>query len=207
MRATQFVEKSLDALAWRKQSRALRRSADVLWDDFSVITCKDAVAWVKDNNHDFSPSIEALATTKFLYGLALETALKAWLIENFPEKIEIRLSMSGDGSTKHAELKTLGLPTGRGHDLLGLANEAGIFGPDFISVLKSESDIAAIKNICRDLGEVVVWRGRYPVPMSSFEPAPMNPNGHPAALAHYIRDWLDPVLDKLLTETSKNQSL
>ena len=34
MRATEFVQKSTDPEAWRKHSRALRRSGDVLWDDF-----------------------------------------------------------------------------------------------------------------------------------------------------------------------------
>ena len=206
MRATQFVEKSLDARAWRKQSRALRRSADVLWDDFSVILTIDAVAWKKNNEYDFSPAIEALETTKFLYGLALETALKAWLIENFPEKIEILLSISGDGSAKHAELKSFGVAPNQGHNILVLAEAAGVFRPDFDSVIKSNQDIAAIKNIFRDLGEVVVWRGRYPVPMSSREPLSMDPKAPEAALAHYLRDWLDPILDKLLTETSREPS-
>jgi hypothetical protein len=206
MHATQFVEKSLDARAWRKQSRALRRSADVLWDDFSVILTKDVIAWKKSNEHDFSPAIEALETTKFLYGLALETALKAWLIENFPEKIEIRLSMSGDGSAKHAELKSFGVPSNQGHNILGLAEAAGIFGSDSNSLIKTDSDIAAIKSIFRDLGEVVVWRGRYPVPMSSFEPLQIDPKVSKAAHLHYLRDWIDPILDMLLSETPIAQS-
>jgi hypothetical protein len=77
---------------------------------------------------------------------------------------------------------------------------AGIFTDAFGDALKIESDKDAVRNICRDLGEVVVWRGRYPVPMESFEPIQLNPNVSSRALGHYLRDWLDPVLDVLLKQ-------
>jgi hypothetical protein len=201
MHATEFVEKSTDPTAWRKHSRALRHSADVLWDDFVDLVAQAASqAKSESARPNFESAIEAIETAKLLYGLALETALKAWLIEHSPEKIEIRITMSGDGSPRHAELKSFGIPPNQGHNILALAEAAGVFGQRFSHVLKTESDGAALKNICRDLGEVVVWRGRYPVPMSSFDPVSLDPKVPVAALAHYLRDWLDPLLDALLVE-------
>lgn len=199
MQANDFVEKATDPAAWRKHSRALRRSADVLWDDFgNLVVQTGLLAKRQKEKPNFDAAIEAIETAKLLYGLALETALKAWLIEHYPEKIEIRITMSGDGTPQNAELKGFGIPPNQGHNILALAEEAGVFGQTFAHVLKTEGDRAALKNICRDLGEVVVWRGRYPIPKASFEPVPFNPKGPGVALAHYMRDWLDPLLDVLL---------
>lgn len=199
MHAPEFVDKSTDPKAWRKHSRALRHSANVLWDDFvELVTQAVSRAKAKNEIPNLELAIEAIETAKLLYGLALETALKAWLIEHSPEKIEIRITMSGDGSPKHAELKSFGIPPNQGHNILALAEAADVFGKGFSNVLKTDGDRAALRNICRDLGEVVVWRGRYPVPMSSFDPVSPDPQVPVAALAHYLRDWLDPLLDALL---------
>jgi len=204
MQATEFVNKSTDSKAWRKHSRALRRSADVLWDDFVELVAQAALdAKAQSTKPNFESAIEAIETAKLLYGLALETALKAWLIEHLPEKIEVRLTMSGDGTPKHAELKSFGIPLSQGHNILALAEAVGVFGHEFAHIHKTESDCAAVKNICRDLGEVVVWRGRYPVPMSSFDPVPLDPKVPAVAIAHYLRDWLDPLLDALLIEKNE----
>ncbi|WOB06928.1 hypothetical protein [Piscinibacter gummiphilus] len=206
MHATHFVEKSTDPEAWRKHSRALRRSADVLWDDFVELVARAvAIGKTKSVQPDFSAAIESIEIAKLLYGLALETALKAWLIEKTPEKVEIRLTMKGDGSPTQAELKSFGLPSNQGHNIFGLAEAAGVFGKPFASVIKTDGDRAAVKNICRDLGEVVVWRGRYPVPMASFDSVPLDPKGPATAIAHHLRDWLDPLLDALLTSPKSQQ--
>jgi hypothetical protein len=199
MLATQFLEKSRDPNQWRKHSLSLRRSAEVLWEDFAAILVdgikQDAT---EGKTQDFSAAIEALETTKLLYGLALETALKAWIVEKHPEKIEIRVTLDGTGEASHAELRAVGVSNSNGHNLLALAEAAGVFGPTFQKVLKTTEDKAVIRNICRDLGEVVIWRGRYPVPLSSSDPLVLDPSVPTVAVAHYLRDFLDPLLDALL---------
>lgn len=199
MQAAQFIERSKDAKAWRKHARALRRSADVLWQEFerSLLSAM-RIGVSQGTEPDLDESIETFETTKLLYGLALETALKAWIIEHKPSEIEIRVTMDGSGEAKQAELKSIGVPSSQGHNLLALAEVAGLFTSTFASVLVTDTDRDAMRNICRDLGEVVVWRGRYPVPLASFEPLKLNPNVPAKALAHYLRDWLDPVLNALL---------
>lgn len=202
MQAETFLEKSRSPGAWRKHSRALRRSANVLYDDFEAIlveSIKEAKALGQETDHE--RAIEAIETAKLLYGLALETAIKAWIIEHKPSQIEIKITTDGSGEAKHAELKSFGVNGNQGHNLSALADVAGIFeGDTFAHILKTESDRDAFRAICRDLGQVVIWRGRYPVPMASFEPKPLAKNVSWKAYVHHMRDWLDPMLDALLAE-------
>lgn len=202
MQAEDFLEKSRNPRAWRKHSRALRHSANVLYDDFEVILAESITeAMACGQKTDLERAVEAIETAKLLYGLALETALKAWIIEHKPSQIEIKITIDGAGEAKHAELKSFGVNGNQGHNLSALADAAGIFeGGVFTEVLKTASDRDAFRAICRDLGQVVVWRGRYPVPMASFEPQPLAKNVPWKAYVHYMRDWLDPMLDALLAE-------
>jgi hypothetical protein len=155
---------------------------------------------------DFEDALEVFDIAKLLYGLTMETALKAWIVEYFPNKIEIRVAMNGTGKATHAELRAVGVPTSSGHNLLALAEAAEIFGERFGAVIRTDDDRRAMRNICRDLGEVVIWRGRYPVPLASAESMKLDPQAPRLAVAHYMRDWLDPVLDALLGGDKKEPS-
>lgn len=203
MQAETFIRKSRSPQAWRKHSRALRRSADVLHEDFvNILTESIKEAKELGEKADHERAIEAFETAKLLYGLALETALKAWIIEHRPDQIEIKITIDGSGEAKQAELKSFGVNGGQGHNLSALAEVAGVFdGSTFAHVLKVDSDRDIFRAICKDLGEVVVWRGRYPVPMASFEPQPLGKGVPWQAFAHHMRDWLDPMLDALLAES------
>ena len=199
MQASEFLLKSKDPAAWRMHARALRRSALALWQEFER-TLLAAIRSGATNKcePDLTESDEIFASTKLLYGLALETALKAWIIESDPDSIEVKVTMNGRGEAIHAELRSLGVATTQGHNLIALAEKAGLFGRTFDDVVKTDEDRNALRNICRHLGEIVIWRGRYPVPLASFEPIRLDPSVPPVAIEHYLRDWLDPVLDKLL---------
>jgi hypothetical protein len=197
--ASEFIERSRDPSAWRKHAKALRWSANLLWEEFTrVVTEEVSTAFQSKTEPNLVASIEALETAKLLYGLTLETALKAWIIEHVPSKIELRVTMDGKGEATHAELKTIGVPASNGHNLLALAETAELFGERFRTVIPTENDERMMRNICRDLAEVVLWRGRYPVPLASAAPIKLDPNAPGRGLAHYMRDWLDPVLDALL---------
>ncbi|WP_093016472.1 hypothetical protein [Variovorax sp. OV700] len=200
LHADEFLIKTRDPHAWRTHARALRRSADALWNEFSLdltgMTMEDGDS--RRRTPDLDRAMESLETTKLLYGLALETALKAWIVEHHPEKIEFRVSVDGGGAATSAELRTLGVPTSSGHNILALAEAVGLFRGEFSDVLKFDSDRSAMRNICRDLSEVVLWRGRYPIPLASGERQKLDSGVDRRATAHYIRDWLDPVLDRLL---------
>jgi hypothetical protein len=198
--AEQFLDNARDPEAWRKHARALRRSGDAMWEQFSLDLVGAVVGSIDNRKREpnFDAALESLEITKLLYGLALETALKAWVVEHSPDKIQIRLVVDGNGNAVDAELKSIGVPTSSGHNLLALSEAAGLFGEAFSTVLRTDSDRRAMRNICRDLSEVVLWRGRYPVPLASAEPLKYDKGADPRATAHYVRDWLDPVLDVLL---------
>lgn len=199
MIAEKFLEKSRDPNAWRKHARALRRSADVVWEESVRLLVTDVnESRSRGVEPELETAIETIETAKLLYGLSLETALKGWIIEHDPTKIEVRVSMDGTGQAITAELRTVGVPISNGHNLLALAEAANLFGDRFRAILVTDHDHRAMRNICRELGEVVLWRGRYPVPLASAEPLRLDPSIPPRALAHYLRDWLDPVLDALL---------
>lgn len=199
MKASELLERSIDAEAWRKQSRALRRSAAALWNSFSdsiISEVRDSIAEGRALNLDMAAGY--LETCKLLFGLTLETALKALIIEHQPEKIEVRSNIDGSGNIVSAELRTIGLATSQSHNLLTLAEVAGLFDGTIPDVFNSDFDKQAFRDICRNLGEAVSWRGRYPVPLTSFEPLTYNPKVPTLALGHYLLDFLDPVLDRLL---------
>ncbi len=198
MQAAELIAKSKDAEAWRKHARALRRSGDAIWQRFEK-SLFEALAGTKDGGAgaDLDVSVEYLETAKLLYGLALETALKAWIIKQKPGEIEIGVTIDGSGEAVHAELKRVGVRL-QGHDLHALAESAGLFGTGFSAVITQDSDRDAVRTICRDLGQAVAWRGRYPAPRSSFEPQKLKSGVPVRVLTHYLRDWLDPVLDALL---------
>jgi len=62
-------------------------------------------------------------------------------------------------------------------------------------VFKVQSDLTALRNILKHLSEVVYWSGRYPVPIKSGEEFQPTADLPVVALGHYLRDWVDPVLD------------
>ena len=199
MRANQFIERSRDPARWRKHARNLRDSAEYLWIRYTVmLTTEVKRARESQTAPDFELVIDALETAKLVYGLALETALKAWIIERHPEKIEIRVVMDGAGETKQAELRAIGVPASQGHNLLSLGEAAGIFEGEFQNRLTTELDQSTLKNICRDLSDVVQWRGRYPVPLVSGGMLQLDPDSPSQALHTHLLDWLLPLLDALL---------
>src|SRR5215831_9517838 len=64
---------------------------------------------------------------QMLYGLALETAFKAYILCHHPEEIELKMIADGTGNIHTVEIKQFGTPLGSGHDLERLAEKAGVF--------------------------------------------------------------------------------
>jgi hypothetical protein len=199
MDAPDFIKAAIDPDQWLTKSAALRRSGNRLWDSFFEETLRYATEQrqgsVEAADKSFSEALEYLTSSKFLYGLALETAFKADLIRRRPSDIEFRLSADGTGTIQSAELKQFGVQMGSGHNLEQLGLRTGILTTENNPVFKHDSDISALREILRHLSEVVYWSGRYPVPTRSGEGQKPSPEVPLQAYAHYMRDWLDPVLD------------
>lgn len=172
----------------------MRISAEALWERFEHALIESVKGGVV-NDEVFDIALGYMQSSKLLYGLALENALKAEIVEINPEDIELKIQQDGAGKTTRAHIKSLGVSNG--HDLIALAEKAGIFGPKFSTILIDERSAFAFREVCRHLMEMVVWQGRYPVPMSSKEPVIFDRSLPSSLQNHYIRDMLDPMLDAL----------
>lgn len=201
MKPADLISAINDPSAWKAQSSITRKSAEVLWEKFATTVLDSMKTGIADDAL-FEVALNYMQTCKLLYGLALETALKAAIVEKEPQDIDFRVSMNGLGELTEVEVKSLGVPNGKGHDLLSLAEKAGLFGASYEFLLVDTFSRNAIKQICRDLGEMVVWRGRYPAPMRSSNPIELDPTIPRVSLGHYMRDWLDPIFDALDIEGS-----
>ncbi len=194
MRPEDLIRNVRDPSAWRRESSIMRFSAEALWERFEhalIASIKDRVV----NDELFEVALGYMQSSKLLYGLALENAFKAEIVERNPDDIELKVQQDGAGQATRAHIKSLGVQNG--HDLVALAEKAGIFDERFSNILVDERNAFAFREICRHLMEMVVWQGRYPVPMSSKEPVLFDRSLPSVLQNHYIRDMLDPVLDAL----------
>ena len=205
MKPDQFVRDVTNPSAWRQQSSIMRLSAEALWDQFELSLVKSCLNRVLDDTV-FQVALSYMRTSVLLYGLVLEKALKAEIVEGNPDNIELKFQRDGEGRLMRVHIKNLGVANG--HDLVALAEKAGIFGEKFANILVDERGAFAVREICKHLTEIVVWQGRYPVPMSSREPVRFDRSLPLVLQNHYIRDVLDPMLDSLkISPQSKVLSL
>ena len=198
MNADELLALGTDSAAWFAKSVSLRRSADALWDAFSQAVLKWtplAKAQSAEATKAWDQANDYLIAAKMLYGLSAETAFKAAIIRDHPADVEFRLVADGSGHIQHVELRQLGVSMGAGHDWVRLADQAGLFRSGKGELSQVDSDYRAIRAILEDLGEVVVWSGRYPIPLRSGQQRPISPDVPGVAFGHYLRDWLDTVLD------------
>ena len=130
MNSTDFIKNAIDPVQWLRKSVELRRSANALWDAFF----EQMLIWsrkLRDGTpEDESASDEVygyLTSAKMLYGLSLETALKAHLLKNSPDTVQLKMSADGTGQVTEVEIKQFGVSLGSGHNLEQLAQRAGVF--------------------------------------------------------------------------------
>jgi hypothetical protein len=195
MDANKFLELATDKDAWLQKSRDLRGAADDLWSVFEERTAAWALAYKRKepDNAIWEHAFARLTTSKMLYGLALETAFKARILSDRPGDIVFRMAIDGSRKLHLVEMKQFGVSMGSGHDLVRLAEIAGAFEPKV--VFEHQSDFKALRAILEELGDLVVWEGRYPVPLRSGEERKVSPDIPSRILGHYMRDWTDRVLD------------
>lgn len=201
MDARTLLSTAIDADKWLAKSAGLRRAGNRLWDSFLEAFVRYGLE-AKSNRKDgaaavFSELQDYLSAAKLLYGLAIEAGLKAYLLRRQPSTIEFRLIADGTGELQSAEMKQFGVPLGTGHNLEQLAQKAGLLVRENNPVLPLESDQRVVRDLLKHLSDVVYWSGRYPVPMRSGDEYERDSSVPGVAYGHYIRDWLDPLMDFL----------
>ena len=210
MDANRFLKIVTNPDAWLEKSAALRRSADVLWDKIVPTTVEAAKAEKGNRKTEadakWNEASEYLLSAQMFYGLALETALKAHLLRTDPKEIELQMSADGTGTLQSIEVKQFGVPIREGHDLIKLANKANLFSRGEDAIFVHESDFQALHEILLHLSDVVRWNARYPAPNKSGTEHVKSPDLPAKIYEHYIRDWIDPVLDKLHSKPPQIQA-
>lgn len=200
MNAETFMKNATDPHQWLEKSVDLRRSADRLWESFFETSLK----WAKSQNPEADDKTNALweetygylTSAKLLYGLALETAFKAYILRARPSDITFKMSADGTGKVLEVEIKQFGVSIGSGHDLEHLGEKSGVFDRSTDPLFATDQDYRALREILRHLSEVVLWSGRYPIPIRSGNEQQIPPDLPAKVFGHYIRDWIDRVLDR-----------
>lgn len=124
--------------AWRMYAIGLRRSAELIWEQWHSLFSKLGVKPTSFTSQEADDLILLLPSFLLLSGLSLENLLKGVLIAIEPPRQEGRLDWE--------------IPRG-GHDLPTLCERAGIaISTDELRMLNA-------------LTEAVLWAGRYPVPI------------------------------------------
>lgn len=129
-----------------------------------------------------------------LYGLAVETALKAYLIEHFPDKVEIAVVADGTGRATKASIRQIGAHPKDGHNLYKLAVAAEILTADNFDGLQ----IKVLHGLLRHLAQMVQWQSRYPVPLASGEQFYLGDAIPDDLKRTEPKPWIDMILDKCL---------
>jgi hypothetical protein len=198
VRTQDYIQIATDPDAWLRKSCELRRSADLLWDQcFKVLGQLAAVG--RGESRPVTEEWEIIEGymmgAQLMYALALETAFKARILRDHIDGVTLEILRDKDGTPTGAEITRLGVPLRQGHDLVTLAEAAGVFQRRDAPLFRADSDYVALREILRYLAQVTRWSGRYPVPRKSGDHYRKPENLPGRALNHFMRDWLDRVLD------------
>ena len=194
MNADEFLKKARDANAWRSKAVSLRRSADLVWDEFSrrLLEAIDKETKSFDENK-FNAAVDLLRNSQFLYSLAAECALKGLIIKQRPRDVIFETSVDATGAIIDAKIIQIGKSRIDTHNLEKLAE---------ISGMVTTGKNAEIRELLAFSMHCINWIGRYPVPLdtnSNFLPRGTIPA---VAFNHYYQDLMDPFLDIVLTGLS-----
>ena len=155
----EYREALHDPKSWMIRSVSLFQSAEATW------RAGDNSGFGPGSNHPMPESpldvVQAFGFYKvamMLYGLAVETALKAILVSQKSDSIVVHLETNGGGDIQRVSLKTVG-DAGGGHNLIELAKNAGL-------ISRNEREDVDEKSHLAELSAYVAWRGRYPVAKS-----------------------------------------
>jgi hypothetical protein len=198
MDATTLIEIATDRAAWMRKSVELRHAADVLWDHFRT----EAEDWARLQSHRredadlaWARAMGNLTIAKMLYGLALETAFKATILRQRPADVTFELKADGSGRVIEAVLKGFGPSMPLNHDLLRLAEATNVLSEGSNAIFADPDDIRTVRKILSDLGDFVLWIGRYPIPRKAGDTTAGSPGHSSPAAGDDMRRWTDRILD------------
>lgn len=97
-----------------------------------------------------------ICNAHYHYGIAIENGLKGLVIKYQPDSVCFVIK------GENVVLKNIGGKAGKSHDLLTLAEFAGLF--NHTELFNYESDYKASRCVLLHLSEMIKWAARYPIP-------------------------------------------
>ncbi|HDM8215115.1 TPA: hypothetical protein P0E22_005182 [Vibrio harveyi] len=178
MEKQEYISKASNPDEWFKCAFVQKKVADkilkLMLDDDEIIGNSELFKDLWGNAH-------------YHYGIALENGFKGMLVSRYPDKVKFQIN--GD----KVRLKGLGDRQKLSHNLVDLAEEAGIFE---LGLHKYESDEKALRIVLAHLTDSVKWSPKYPVPIDNKSMFKFD-NTIPVALVYgfYILDVMSPVFE------------
>lgn len=186
-----FKAVASDPANWFRKSRALRRKGDMAFWDLT-----EKADGAKEKPDEWARAmVDSIQIAQMLHGLALETAFKGVMLKKNPESIKFKMEKAREGDGEEARITEIGVPLNRGHDLVYLAEKAGLF--DDPDLMGPEGEAPVIRKILEAITKSVNWGARYPAPRQQSDVG-IRLEGVPRrAIGHYYLDFIGPVLDRL----------
>lgn len=168
--AADVVERAQSAEAWYTVAESKIKDATLLWIEASKMF-DDAAAKHEEGERDagihFTRGYLSLSDSALLLaGISLENALKGVLVSEYPEQININLSLDGDGNLREARISRIGESgSGLSHDLDSLCRSANLFSLERNPILDSPEQMDLFKDVLEYLTHTIRWAGKYPTPL------------------------------------------
>src|SRR5262245_52614484 len=102
MDAEILLQQSRNPEAWLAKSVSLRASAQALWE-LGVASIPEVFSRAKRDGRtpsiaDLNIPVGHMTVSQMLYGYAIETAFKAYILRTKPESVEIQIQSDGVGA-------------------------------------------------------------------------------------------------------------
>lgn len=154
MDSKKFIESALSPEEWLGCARLLRRSSQKLFQAVGQVLKVHATDESTMEPDAYERVLGYMLHTEMLRGMCVECALKALLLLEFPERVQLKVTMDGRGSFVDVVVNEFGgIPS---HGLEKLAEVCGL--------IRSKKDME-LRAFLRHLEDRVVWSARYPVPL------------------------------------------
>lgn len=192
MDKNEYFKKIKDSNIWFDYSKNQRYVAESILHN--CITNNDFQAKQSlKNNNDF---IVLWSNVHYHFGIAIENGLKGIIIKYQPESIVFEVR------GENVILKNVGGHAGKTHNLLKLAETAGVFDSE-IRLFKYQSDYESLKRVLLHLSDMIKWGARYPVP-NNLESVYKFDNAVPLVTVYgfHILDVIQPLFDYFENERS-----
>ena len=189
----EYLDKLLDSKLWFINALQQKKIGDQILD--KCIMNKDFLNKAKYNYTEYT---SFWSNVHYHYGIGIENGLKGLIIHDAPDKVHYELSPIGD-----LLLKNIGGKSGKSHDLLSIAENAGLFSQKY-KPFKHQQDLKTLRIVLQHLSDMVIWGARYPVPNGSNKYFKFD-NSVPLILVYgfHILDVIEPVFNLFEMELLK----